>query len=469
MAQLCSRCKKRPAVVFITRIEGDKSTPEGLCLKCARELKIKPISDMLDQMNISDDDLENMTGEMMNMFGMGGDDLPEGTEDGDGDSPDGFMPGGAAFMPPFLKNLFGGGESAQNSVAEGGENAGNGTSGTDEKTGKKDKKKSKEKKRKFLSAYCTNLTAKAKNGETDRIIGRDRELYRVIQILLRRQKNNPCLIGEPGVGKTAIAEGLAQKIAEGDVPAKLLDKEIFLLDMTALVAGTQFRGQFESRIKGLIDEVKSNGNIILFIDEVHTLVGTGDAEGSMNAANILKPALSRGEIQVIGATTFNEYRKHIEKDAALERRFQPVTVEEPSIENTIKILTGIKEYYEKFHNIVLPDALISRAVRLSERYITDRFLPDKAIDLIDEACASAALRNKAADSMIISGRKIDEMNEELETLEGESSDESGAPDYEKIANMKAELARLKSEYDGYKKDASSVSVTEDDLARVIEL
>ena len=469
MAQLCSRCKKRPAVVFITRIEGDKSTPEGLCLKCARELKIKPISDMLDQMNISDDDLENMTGEMMNMFGMGGEDSPEGMENGDGDSPDGFMPGGAAFMPPFLKNLFGGGENAQNSVAEGEENAGNGTSGTDEKTGKKDKKKSKEKKRKFLSAYCTNLTAKAKNGETDRIIGRDRELYRVIQILLRRQKNNPCLIGEPGVGKTAIAEGLAQKIAEGDVPAKLLDKEIFLLDMTALVAGTQFRGQFESRIKGLIDEVKSNGNIILFIDEVHTLVGTGDAEGSMNAANILKPALSRGEIQVIGATTFNEYRKHIEKDAALERRFQPVTVEEPSIENTIKILTGIKEYYEKFHNIVLPDALISRAVRLSERYITDRFLPDKAIDLIDEACASAALRNKAADSMIISGRKIDEMNEELETIEGESSDESGAPDYEKIANMKAELARLKSEYDEYKKDASSVSVTDDDLARVIEL
>ena len=356
---LCSRCKKRPAVVFITRIEGDKSTPEGLCLKCARELNIKPVTDILDKMNIPDEDLESVSEEMMNMFGMD-------SEPADGE--EGFEAGGAATFPSFIHQIFGNREPA------------NSESHADKKTEGKSRpeEKKKSRKRKYLGLYCTDLTGKARNGEMDRVIGRDRELYRVIQILSRRTKNNPCLIGEPGVGKTAIAEGLAQKIVDRDVPAKLMDKEIYLLDMTALVAGTQFRGQFESRIKGLIDEVKAEGNIILFIDEVHSLVGTGDSEGgSMNAANILKPALSRGEVQVIGATTFHEYRKHIEKDSALERRFQPVRVEEPSIEDTVKVLTGIRQYYENYHNVKLSDAIIRQAVILSERYINDRFCPTR--------------------------------------------------------------------------------------------
>ena len=453
---LCSRCKKRPAVVFITRMEGDKSTPEGLCLKCARELNIGPVTDMLNKMNISDEDLDSMTEEMMNMFGMDPDN-PDAAEE------DGFEAGGAATFPNMINQFFGGSKSSEN-----GESADRGTgveTDSENQKGKKAKDKKPSKKRKYLGLYCTDLTGKARDGGLDRIIGRDRELYRVIQILCRRTKNNPCLIGEPGVGKTAVAEGLALKIAEGEVPAKLMDKEIFLLDMTALVAGTQFRGQFESRIKGLIDEVKREGNIILFIDEVHSLVGTGDSEGSMNAANILKPALSRGEVQVIGATTFNEYRKHIEKDSALERRFQPVKIEEPSVEDTVAVLSGIKEYYEKYHGVTLSNGIIRQAVTLSERYINDRFLPDKAIDLLDESCACAALRNKAADRLLIVKRDIDTLGEELEELEGETE----SPDFERIATVKTELAAREKESNELKEKAEESKVTEDDLAKVIEL
>lgn len=453
---LCSRCKKRPAVVFITRMEGDKSTPEGLCLKCARELNIGPVTDMLNKMNISDEDLDSMTEEMMNMFGMDPDN-PDASEE------DGFEAGGAATFPNMINKFFGGSKSSEN-----GESADRGTgveTDSENQKGKKAKDKKPSKKRKYLGLYCTDLTGKARDGGLDRIIGRDRELYRVIQILCRRTKNNPCLIGEPGVGKTAVAEGLALKIAEGEVPAKLMDKEIFLLDMTALVAGTQFRGQFESRIKGLIDEVKREGNIILFIDEVHSLVGTGDSEGSMNAANILKPALSRGEVQVIGATTFNEYRKHIEKDSALERRFQPVKIEEPSVEDTVAVLSGIKEYYEKYHGVTLSNGIIRQAVTLSERYINDRFLPDKAIDLLDESCACAALRNKAADRLLIVKRDIDTLGEELEELEGETE----SPDFERIATVKTELAAREKESNELKEKAEESKVTEDDLAKVIEL
>lgn len=444
---LCSRCKKRPAVVFITRIEGDKSTPEGLCLKCARELNIKPVTDILDKMNIPDEDLESVSEEMMNMFGMD-------SEPADGE--EGFEAGGAATFPSFIHQIFGNREPA------------NSESHADKKTEGKSRpeEKKKSRKRKYLGLYCTDLTGKARNGEMDRVIGRDRELYRVIQILSRRTKNNPCLIGEPGVGKTAIAEGLAQKIVDRDVPAKLMDKEIYLLDMTALVAGTQFRGQFESRIKGLIDEVKAEGNIILFIDEVHSLVGTGDSEGgSMNAANILKPALSRGEVQVIGATTFHEYRKHIEKDSALERRFQPVRVEEPSIEDTVKVLTGIRQYYENYHNVKLSDAIIRQAVILSERYINDRFLPDKAIDLLDESCACAALRNKEADQLYILNKDITGLSQELETLESDIEN----IDYERVATVRSELAAKQKTAGELAPKAQGGRVTEDDIARVIEL
>ena len=421
---VCSRCKKRPAVVFITRMEGEKTVNDGLCLVCAKELGIKPVNDMLEKFGITDDDMEQMDqqlGELMSLSG----------EDGE----DGFTPGGAPAFP-FLQNLFGaqaGEQEKKETEAPADEK---------EKDSAKEQKK-KERKRKFLTQYCTDLTARAREGKIDAIIGRDREIYRVVQILSRRTKNNPCLIGEPGVGKTAIAEGLAIRIAAGQVPPRLLDKEIHLLDLTALVAGTQFRGQFESRIKGLVDEVKAEGNIILFIDEVHNLVGTGDAEGSMSAANILKPALSRGEIQVIGATTFNEYRKHIEKDAALERRFQPVTVEEPTVDDTVSMLMGIKGYYETFHGVQISDPLIRRAVTLSERYITDRFLPDKAIDLLDEA---AFLR----------GEEEEEMGQE-------------AIDYEKLANTRAQLMKVEQDAAAIKEAALGAQVTEDDLARVIEL
>ncbi len=445
--KLCSRCKERPAVIFITRIEGEKSTPEGLCLKCARELNIKPVTDLLDKMNFTDEDIESASEEMARMMEMFG-------NQEDGEDANGFMPGGAATMN-FMKEMMGGEAAPAEETAAG-------KTKEDKKTG------GKQKKRKYLSLYCTDLTARARNGELDRIIGRDRELYRVIQILCRRSKNNPCLIGEPGVGKTAIAEGLALKIAAKDVPAKLMDKEIHLLDMTALVAGTQFRGQFESRIKGLIDEVTAQGNIILFIDEVHSLVGTGDSEGSMNAANILKPALSRGQVQVIGATTFNEYRKHIEKDSALERRFQPVKVEEPSVEDTIAVLNGIREYYEQFHSVTVSKSIVASAVQLSERYINDRFLPDKAIDLLDEACACAALRNKAADQLFLLQKELAALQEQLEALEQPESEEAGM-DYEGIATIKTQLSVKTQEADRLMPQAQNAAVTADDLARVIEL
>lgn len=441
---VCSRCKKRPAVVFITRLEGDKTINEGLCLSCAKELGIKPVEDMLDKFGMSDEDVEQMSQQMEMMIG----EVSGDSEDGEDDD---FSAGGAATFP-FLQKMFGG-----NREKESDEDT---TVGED----KADKKKKKDKKRKTLRTYCTDLTAKARAGQMDAIIGRDREIYRVEQILCRRTKNNPCLIGEPGVGKTAIAEGLALRIAHGEVPPRLQDKEIFLLDLTALVAGTQFRGQFESRIKALVEEVKAEGNIILFIDEVHTLVGTGDAEGSLSAANILKPALSRGEIQVIGATTFAEYRKNIEKDAALERRFQPVTVEEPSIEDAVTMLSGIRAYYEQYHGVLVSDHIVRRAVLLSERYITDRFLPDKAIDLLDEACACAALRNKDADVYAHLGKQAASLHEQEDSLMAQEE-----IDYEQLANVRADLMKAEQELERLRPAATQMPVEDADLARVIEL
>ena len=450
--KLCYKCKKRPAVVFIQSMTqvGDKvDDVKGLCLVCAKEAGIQPINDMLKNMNISDDEIAEMSDQFMELMNPG--DLEtdmENAEDNDSD----FSVGGAATFP-FLNGIFGNVPKAND--ADSADN--------NDESNKKDKKK--KKKRKFISQFCTDLTEKARNGELDVIIGREAELYRTIQILSRRTKNNPCLIGEPGVGKTAIAEGLALKIANRDVPAKLLDKEILLLDLTGLVAGTQFRGQFESRITGLIDEVKSEGNIILFIDEVHNLVGAGDSEGSMSAGNILKPALSRGEIQVIGATTFKEYRKYIEKDAALERRFQPVTVEEPSIEDSVKMLSGVRGYYESFHGVNISDEIIRSAVNLSERYINDRFLPDKAIDLLDEACACACLRNKAIDELFLANKRSGELSNELAELESDVKE----PDYERIANIKFELEKNRAIAEKVSPEALNNFVTADDLARVIEL
>ncbi len=452
---LCSRCKKNPAVIFISRIEGDKTIPEGLCIKCAMDMNLGPVKQMMDSMGVTEDDVDAINEQFNSLMGYSEDD-------------DDFESGGAPAMPS-LQGLFNALEM-QDSAMEG-----NDLFKTDEpeekeksskKGSKKDKKKGKSKnKRKYLNLYCTDLTAKARSGEIDAIIGREKEIYRVTQILCRRSKNNPCLIGEPGVGKTAIAEGLALKIANNDVPAKLANKEIQLLDLTALIAGTQFRGQFESRIKGLVDEVKAEGNIILFIDEVHNLVGTGDADGTMNAANILKPALSRGEIQVIGATTFNEYRKHIEKDAALERRFQPVKIEEPSIQDAYDMLLGIKSYYENYHRVSITDSLVRRAVILSERYINDRFLPDKAIDLLDEACTCANLRNKAISEHEISENKLADDNEYLEDLMSETKE----MDYEEIARVKAEILSLEQQVTDLKDAIKDNSVTENDLAKVIEL
>lgn len=442
---LCARCKKRPAMFFVTKVEGDKTTQEGLCIKCALEMNIGPVKQIMQSMGISEDELDDVSEQFEAMFG----------EDG------GFEPGGAGTMP-FLQNF----------AAMNGDNSASQTSEEEaapekkKRWGKKNKDKG-ERKRKFLDQYCTDLTAKARAGRIDRIIGRDNEIYRAIQILCRRTKNNPCLIGEPGVGKTAIAEGLALRIAAGDVPAKLKDKEIHLLDLTALVAGTQFRGQFESRIKGLIDEVKSEGNIILFIDEVHSLVGTGDAEGSMNAANILKPSLSRGEIQIIGATTFTEYRKYIEKDAALERRLQPIRVEEPSIAQTVEMLKGVKDYYEDFHRVTVSDSMIERAVVLSERYINDRFLPDKAIDLLDEACTCANLRNKNISNYETALDELSQLEEhESELMEVDSPSES---DYEEIAKVKAEILKKQQDVKELETLAADNRVTEDDLGRVIQL
>lgn len=449
--KLCSKCKKRPAVVFVSDAMNPNAEPNGLCLVCAKELGIKPIDDMLKKMNISDEDIEQMSEQFMDLMPMGED----GEPDDEALNDETFDLGTAPAIPMFNKlfgNLMGTGNSEKEKKAEDVNDGG--------------EKKQKKKRRRFMEQYCLNLTDKARAGQIDVIIGRDKELYRTIQILSRRTKNNPCLIGEPGVGKTAIAEGLALKIANGDAPARLLDKEIYLLDLTGLVAGTQFRGQFESRVKGLVEEVKSAGNIILFIDEIHNLVGAGDsAEGSMNAANILKPALSRGEIQVIGATTFKEYRKYIEKDAALERRFQPVTVEEPSIAEAQEVLMGVKGYYEGFHGVTVPDSIVKKAVLLSERYVTDRYLPDKAIDLLDEACACASLANKAVDELYTANKKIAEYSVELENLENELEN----PDYEKQAMVKAELEKYKNIAEGLYEPASHNTVTDADIAKVIEL
>ncbi len=441
--KLCSKCKKRPAVVFISNPASPSSEPEGLCLMCAKELGIKPVDDMLKSMNVTDEDIEMMSNQFLEMMS------PEGMDDESLN--DETFDLGTAPAIPFLKNMFGmGGEDKQ----EKGE----------AKNGKEDKPK--KKKRRYLDQFCTNLTQRAKDGNLDRIIGRDKELYRTIQILSRRSKNNPCLIGEPGVGKTAIAEGLALRIAEGNAPARLLDKEILLLDLTGLVAGTQFRGQFEARVKGLIQEIKDAGNIILFVDEIHNLVGAGDSsEGSMNAANILKPALSRGEVQVIGATTFKEYRKYIEKDAALERRFQPITVEEPSIDDAIDVLMGVKGYYEGYHGVKIPDNILRKAVILSERYVTDRFLPDKAIDLLDEACACTSLENKAIDELYIANKKVAESSSALEELTADINN----TDYEKQAMLKADIEKYKNIANGLYEAASDNTVTEKQLAKVIEL
>ena len=446
---ICSKCKKRPAVIFVSKIEGEKTTQEGFCIKCAMDLNIGPIKQMMESMGITDDELEAVSEQFGDMLG----------------DMDSFQPGGAGTMP-FLQNLFNS-DGPKSKKENDDEIIEDEFVEDDDSSTKKSKKHKKKTKRKFLNLYCTDLTGKARDGKIDRIIGRETEIYRVIQILCRRTKNNPCLIGEPGVGKTAIAEGLALKIASGEVPAKLIDKEIHLLDLTSLLAGTQFRGQFESRIKGLIDEVKQEGNIILFIDEVHNLVGTGgDAEGSMNAANILKPALSRGQIQVIGATTFNEYRKHIEKDAALERRFQPVKVEEPSISDCYNMLLGIKSYYEDYHRVSISDNLVYKAVTLSERYINDRFLPDKAIDLLDEACTCANLRNVAISDYEKLQKELVRLDEEIEEIVNVTE---GEIDYEKLANTKAEKMKLEAGEAELKEKASDNAVTEADLAKVINL
>ena len=464
---LCSRCKKNVAVIFITRIENGESHNEGLCLRCARELHIKPVDEMMEKLGISDADLDNLTGDVAEMLGsmgmLGGDaDTDSDAPDTDADEDDGKT---ATF--PFLNRLFN-----QNPP-----------SAPDAETPEQprqdaaaaDKRGSAPRKLKFLTNYCIDLTQRARDGKLDAMIGRAEELERVIQILNRRQKNNPCLIGEPGVGKTAIAEGLAQRIAEGNVPYKLRDKQVYLLDLTALVAGTQFRGQFESRMKGLIEEIRRVGNIILVIDEVHNIVGAGDAEGSMNAANILKPALSRGEIQVIGATTFAEYRKHIEKDAALERRFQPVTVAEPGIDDSVEILKGVRRYYEDFHGVVIPDAMCRLAVVLSERYITDRFLPDKAIDLIDEACSDVNLKNADLIRADEVEKEIGDYARERELLASAPPKSGDAYDdqelehrYARIAELRSREMQLQTELDALRAKGRP-ELTADNLARIIEL
>ncbi len=468
---MCSRCKKRPAVLFVSTMTGSERKNEGLCLQCAKELGLPQVSDYLKQMGISEDELENacdsifgedgaVDGDFLKQLGLDGKDddddeadddtSDESSEDAPKEEDNLFERGGAGTMPNFLKNLFGASDSK--SVGD---------------TEKKEKKKQEktDKKRKCLETFCTNLTRRAKEGKIDRIIGREKEIYRVLQILSRRTKNNPCLIGEPGVGKTAIAEGIALKLASGDVPFRLQGKELYLLDLTALVAGTQFRGQFESRVKSLIDEVKNAGNVILFVDEVHNLVGTGgDSEGSMNAANIFKPALSRGELQVIGATTFAEYRKHIEKDSALERRFQPVTVNEPTIEETIELLGGIKQYYEEHHKVHVSDEIAKMCALLSERYINDRFLPDKAIDLLDEACACASLGSESI-------TELEKLKADLAKQRVEESELAGDSniDYEKLAEIKTTIAQTEKKIAEVQPKAENVNVTIDDLSKVIEL
>ena len=448
---LCSRCKKNVAVVYISRMENGQTVNEGLCLKCARDLGLPQVEDMMKRMGISDEELDTLNSEMLQALnGVENiEDLPAGEDLGEEDE-------GKTATFPFLNRLFGG-------AAPGGSAA---ESEPPRAEREKDARKG-EKKRKFLEGYCQNLTGKAREGKLDPVIGREEEIERVVQILNRRQKNNPCLIGEPGVGKTAIAEGLSQRIVRGEVPYKLRDKEVYLLDLTALVAGTQFRGQFEQRMKGLIDEVKRLGNIILMIDEVHNIVGAGDAEGSMNAANILKPALSRGEIQVIGATTFNEYRKFIEKDTALERRFQPVTVNEPSIEDSIAILKGIAPYYERYHGVKIPEGMLRQAVLLSERYITDRFLPDKAIDLIDEACSDLNLKDPDISRRMQIQRELDDYEKERTMLE-EKQQEGGEPDYERMAFLKSRELQLTTELTALC-EKGDPQLPMENLAHVIEL
>ena len=461
---LCVRCKKRPAIVFVQKLEAGEAKSEGYCLSCARELGIKPVDDIMKQFGISDQDLEAMEerfagmmengdmdpAAMMQQLGMmappddaDGDEAPDDDTDegGDGD----FTPGGNATFP---FGIFGGRRKAEEAPEK-------------EVKSKNDRGK----KRKFLDNYCENLTRKARDGKLDRIVGRDREIYRTVQILSRRQKNNPCLIGEAGVGKTAIAEGIALHIAEGNVPARLRDKEIYLLDLTSLVAGTQFRGQFESRVKGLIGEVKAAGNVILFIDEIHNITGAGDSEGAMNAANILKPALSRGEIQVIGATTFAEYRKYIEKDQALERRFQPVKIEEPSIDDATAVIAGIRQYYEAYHHVKVSEAIVRSTVTLSERYITDRFLPDKAIDLLDEACACCSLRHPEITEWVENEKHLAGLKEQ----EAEQEQAKEGPDYEKLAQIKSEIIRLEAELPAQREAVDGIQVTMEDVAKVIAL
>ncbi len=448
MDMLCCKCKKRPAVLFMSRFDGKETINEGYCLKCASELGLPQVKSMMDSLGISQADLDNLDEQLEN--GM-------------------FEMGGADTMPPFLQRMFG-----MDGNSGGNENAITPVPNEEEPTAdglprervvrSKPKDRPERKRRKYLDNFCTNLNEKARNGQMDRIIGRDKEIYRVEQILSRRQKNNPCLIGEPGVGKTAIAEGIAQKIVSGDVPFRLLDKEVYLLDMTALVAGTQFRGQFESRVKGLIDEVKAQGNVILFIDEVHTLVGTGDSEGSMSAANILKPALSRGEIQVIGATTFSEYRKNIEKDAALERRFQPVTVDEPTVGETVEILRGLAGYYEQHHKVHIPDSILVACANLSERYITDRYLPDKAIDLLDESAACASIKSSVLTEVEKLNRHLKELNDQEQELTAAEN-----MDYEAIAKVKGGIITTKEQLKELEPEMAKLQVTMDDVARVIEL
>ena len=456
---VCIRCKKRPAIIFIQRMENGQMKQEGYCLHCARELHIKPVEDMMKQLGMSEQDMDSMEDRMNSMLEEMG---PEAMSnpfaalmnmDKDDDGDDGFTPGGNATFPLSIM-----GQNGQN--AQSGQNAQNSQGGK----GRQDKKQAR---RKYLDTYCENLTAKAREGRLDDIIGRDREIYRTVQILSRRQKNNPCLIGEAGVGKTAIAEGIAERIARGQVPAQLRDKEIYLLDLTALVAGTQFRGQFEQRVKGLLNEVKQAGNVILFIDEIHTITAAGESEGAMNAGNILKPALSRGEIQVIGATTFAEYRKYIEKDQALERRFQPVRVEEPSIADTIAVVNGIKRYYEDYHHVQVPADVVSAAVTLSERYITDRYLPDKAIDLLDEACASCNLAHPEISDFLTAQKELDALKQEEAEMESAGTDE--AIDYEAVAERKTRIAQLEAELPAKQAAASEIRVGMDDLARVVEL
>lgn len=444
---ICSRCKIRPAIVFVTRIDKNEQRQEGLCIKCAKDLGIKPVTDMINKMGLGDEELEQLS-EQMGSF------LNEESPDAPGNLP---VPSEgdeiAAGAPPFdIKRLFMGGVPAPNRAPN-----------TARPKGKDDQKPE----RKFLNLYCIDLTAKAREGSLDTIIGRQTELARMIQILCRRQKNNPCLIGEPGVGKTALAEALAQRIAEGNIPYRLRDKEVFVLDLTSLVAGTQFRGQFENRMRGLIEEVKRLGNILLVIDEIHTIVGAGDAEGGMNAANILKPALSRGELQVIGATTLAEYRKYIEKDSALERRFQPVIINEPSVADSVEILKGIKGYYERFHGIKIPDEILEKTVLFSERYITDRFLPDKAIDLLDEACAFVSLNNPTINRLDELKGILDGLREEKEKLEAAAEPDDGV--YARLADLKVKEINQMEEYGRLSAERDGILLREEDLARVIEV